>query len=60
MLMVASHKYDLLAAKGEGMQTAFVKRLKEFGGRIEVDKSHEPFIDIYVDDFLDLATKLGV
>ena len=60
MLMVASHKYDLLAAKREGMQTAFVKRLNEFGGRIEVDKSHETFIDIYVDDFLDLATKLGV
>jgi 2-haloacid dehalogenase len=60
MLMVASHKYDLLAAKEEGMQTAFVKRLNEFGGKIEADTSREPFIDIYVDDFLDLADKLEV
>ncbi|HVS06337.1 MAG TPA: haloacid dehalogenase type II [Candidatus Dormibacteraeota bacterium] len=56
-MMVASHTYDLAAAAGQGMRTAFVRRPQEWGaGKPEkLDIS----VDIVADDFLDLASQLG-
>ena len=56
-MMVASHPYDLAAAAGQGMRTAFVRRPQEWGtGKPEkLDIS----VDIVADDFLDLASQLG-
>jgi 2-haloacid dehalogenase len=56
-MMVASHAYDLAAAAGQGMRTAFVRRLQEWGtGKPEaLDIS----VDIVAEDFIDLAAKLG-
>lgn len=59
VMMVAAHKYDLEAAKREGMQTALVSRPDEFGPQGQVDVSREEWIDLYADDFHDLAGKLG-
>ena len=59
VMMVAAHKYDLKAAKSEGMQTALVSRPDEFGPHGQVDASPEEWIDLYADDFHDLAGKLG-
>ena len=57
-MMVASHGYDLAAAAGQGMRTAFVRRSHEWG----TGKSEKLGIsvDIVADDFLDLASQLGV
>jgi 2-haloacid dehalogenase len=56
-MMVASHAYDLAAAAGQGMRTAFVRRVQEWGtGKPEpLDIS----VDIVANDFLDLASQLG-
>src|ERR1700716_4338409 len=56
-MMVASHAYDLAAAAGQGMRTAFVRRPQEWGtGQPEtLDIS----VDVVADDFLDLASQLG-
>jgi 2-haloacid dehalogenase len=56
-MMVASHTYDLAAAAGQGMRTAFVRRPQEWGtGKSEaLDIS----VDIVAEDFIDLASKLG-
>jgi len=56
-MMVASHPYDLAAAAGQGMRTAFVRRPQEWGtGKPEkLDIS----VDVVADDFLDLASQLG-
>jgi 2-haloacid dehalogenase len=56
-MMVASHAYDLAAAAGQGMRTAFVRRPHEWGtGKSEaLDIS----VDIVAEDFIDLASKLG-
>jgi 2-haloacid dehalogenase len=55
-MMVASHSYDLAAAAGEGMRTAFVRRPQEWGtGKPE---KLEISVDIVADDFLDLASQL--
>ncbi len=70
--MVAAHQQDLAYAAGHGMQTAFVRRPDEFGGRIKPERP-EPgvsYLDAaeihpegdwtYVaDDFLDLAGQLA-
>ncbi len=56
-MMVASHVYDLAAAAGQGMRTAFVRRPREWGtGKPE---TLETSVDIVADDFLDLASQLG-
>ena len=56
-MMVASHAYDLAAAAEQGMRTAFVRRVQEWGtGKAEpLDIS----VDIVADDFVDLASQLG-
>src|SRR5438045_552320 len=56
-MMVASHVYDLAAAAGQGMRTAFVRRPHESGtGRPETLNIS---VDIVADDFLDLGSHLG-
>ncbi len=56
-MMVASHVYDLAAAAGQGMRTAFVRRPHEWGtGQAE---SPDFPVDIVAEDFLDLASQLG-
>ena len=56
-MMVASHPYDLAAAAGQGMRTAFVRRPQEWGtGKTEIPDFR---VDIIADDFLDLASQLG-
>jgi 2-haloacid dehalogenase len=56
-MMVASHAYDLAAAAGQGMRTAFVRRPQEWGtGKPE---ALDIPVDIVAEDFIDLASKLG-
>ena len=59
IIMVAAHKYDLEAAKAQGMHTAFIMRLEEFGSLRDFDVASESFIDVYAYDFHQLATELG-
>ena len=69
--MVAAHQADLAYAAGHGMQTAFVKRPKEFGGPVKPANpkpgvSYIAAAEIYpegdwtyvADDFQDLACQL--
>ena len=60
ILMVASHKYDLEAAREFGMRTAFVTRPLEFGPGGKVDVTPDPRFDLNALDFNDLARQLGV
>jgi 2-haloacid dehalogenase len=56
-MMVAAHPYDLAAAAGQGMRTAFVHRPREWGSG---KKERPDFpVDIVAGDFLDLASQLG-
>ena len=57
-MMVAAHPYDLAAAAEQGMRTAFVRRPQEWG----TGKAEAPTfpVDITAEDFIDLATQLGV
>lgn len=59
VMMVACHKYDLLAAKQLGMRAAFVARPLEFGPQGKVDTLFEDAFDINARDFLHLAEQLG-
>lgn len=59
IMMVACHKYDLKAARGFGMRTAFVARPLEFGADGKPDIAPEPWLDLCVDDFVALAHALG-
>jgi 2-haloacid dehalogenase len=58
-MMVACHKYDLHAARAQGMRTAFVARPLEFGPDGNVDVRFEPVFDVNARDFLHLAEQLG-
>lgn len=58
-MMVACHKYDLLAAGALGLKTAFVARPLEFGPDGDVDTAFDARFDINARDFLDLADQLG-
>jgi 2-haloacid dehalogenase len=56
-MMVAAHPDDLLAAAGQGMRTAFVRRPQEWGtGKAE---EMDFAVDIVADDFIQLASQLG-
>ena len=59
IMLVACHKYDLHAAKGQGMKTAFVPRPEEFGPLGRPDVTADPTFDINATDFRDLADQLG-
>ena len=58
VLMVASHNYDLAAARGHGMRTAFFPR-KEHGPDQTGDQSADSDWDYVVEDLEALATALG-
>jgi 2-haloacid dehalogenase len=58
-MMVAAHNYDLRAARGEGLRTAFVPRPLEYGPGQTTDLAPEDDWDVVARDFVDLATRLG-
>ena len=60
ILMVACHNFDLNAAKAEGLNTAFVRRPREWGNDTPPDPEPNRIHDIIVDDFPGLARALGV
>jgi 2-haloacid dehalogenase len=59
ILMVACHNFDLDAARGESYRTAFVRRPDEWGPGGPPDPYPNPATDIVVDDFSQLADRLG-
>jgi len=59
-LMVAAHPSDLAAAASRGFRTAYVHRPLERGPAREPKRPSPGTFDYQAEDFLDLATKLGV
>jgi 2-haloacid dehalogenase len=59
VMMVAAHKSDLDAAAAAGLRTAFVPRPGEFGDPSKYDVKAEKRFDLNVEDFAELAQKLG-
>ena len=59
ILMVACHNFDLNAALGCGYQTAFVRRPAEWGPEGPPDPQPNPAHTMVVDDFAELAERLG-
>jgi 2-haloacid dehalogenase len=59
VMMVAAHNYDLEAARGQGMATAFVPRPLEFGAGQTTDLEPTSDWDVVAKDFDDLAARLG-
>ena len=59
-LMVAAHTGDLVAARGRGFRTAFVRRPLEHGpGRAPETPAPGQDLAVVADSFIDLAAKLG-
>lgn len=58
ILMVASHAYDLAAARDAGMATAFVRRPGEVGGPLGDRGEPQASWDLVVDDLEELAIRL--
>lgn len=58
LLMAASHKGDLRAAKNAGLGTAFIRRPMEFGSPSTADLKAESDFDFNVDSIEELATLL--
>jgi 2-haloacid dehalogenase len=59
IMMVATHKFDLKAAKEAGLRTAYIPRPLEFGPETKVDRSPEAYIDLVADNLIDLSRKIG-
>lgn len=59
MMMCAAHQDDLLAAKAQGLNTAYVSRPLEFGPDKPNDATDDMPYDIIAADIIDLAEKLG-
>ncbi|MFE3794201.1 haloacid dehalogenase type II [Nocardia tengchongensis] len=59
IMMVASHKYDIRAARELGFRTAFVARPLEYGDPALGDAEFSDEFDINAVDFLDLADQLA-
>lgn len=59
ILMVACHNFDLNAARASGYRTAFVRRPKEWGSAGPPDPHPHPDCSLVVDDFPELARRLG-
>ena len=59
VLMVAAHNGDLRAAKAQGLRTAFVPRLTEYGQDQQLDVVADPSCaEMVVESFIELATRL--
>jgi 2-haloacid dehalogenase len=58
IMLVASHQYDLLAAHGQGLKTAFILRPLEHGPERIPDLTPDPRFDFVASDLLDLAQQL--
>lgn len=58
IMMVASHKYDIRAARELGFATAFIARPLEFGVGGQADVEYSDEFDVNATDFLDLAFQL--
>jgi 2-haloacid dehalogenase len=58
VMLVAAHQDDLAAARGCGLQTAYIERPTEFGPKRK-DISSNPLNTLHARDLLDLATRLG-
>lgn len=59
ILMVAAHQNDLEAASKEGLCTAFVRRPLEHGPDGAPNLQPAPAFDVVVDNFYELADRLG-
>lgn len=59
VMMCAAHNYDLAAAREQGLMTAFIPRLNEFGPDQQTDLEPTDDWDIIASDLCDLAQKLG-
>ena len=59
IMMVATHKPDLRAARAVGFKTAFVPRPLARGPGGDVDTKPDDLFDVNASDFLDLAQRLG-
>jgi len=59
IMMVASHKYDIRAARRLGFHTAFIARPLEFGVGCAADVAYEDEFDVNAADICDLAAQLG-
>ncbi len=57
-MLVACHNYDLEAARGHGMKTAFLPR-KEYGPDQTQDQAPESDWDVVADDLIGVADKMG-
>ncbi len=59
VMMVAAHNNDLIAARAEGMATAFVPRPTEYGPGQTTDLAATENFDVIATDFVDMAQQLG-
>lgn len=59
IMMVACHNFDLNAARESGYHSAFVRRPDEWGPGGPPDPAPNPAHDLMVDNFDELATRLG-
>ena len=60
VMMVAAHNGDLAAARGQGLKTAFLPRLREHGPGQTSDLAPSSDWDVVASDLQDLARKLTV
>ncbi|PBC36083.1 haloacid dehalogenase type II [Rhodococcus sp. ACPA4] len=58
-LMVASHAYDLEAARGVGSGTAYIRRPLEYGPSGKIEDVPDGHFDFIVDSVEELADQLG-
>lgn len=59
VLLAAAHNYDLAAARGCGMKTAFIPRPGEYGPRQVRDLNPDSNWEFVAQDFVGLALQLG-
>jgi 2-haloacid dehalogenase len=61
IMMIACHNFDLLAAREQGLKTAFVRRTEEWGDLDLFDQIDEPdqVHDVIAEDFHDLVEKIA-
>jgi 2-haloacid dehalogenase len=60
LCLVAAHHGDLAAARAAGLQTAFIPRPMEYGGREAPDADHAQQWEYRADSLLDLATLFDI